>query len=197
MIDRSRLEKQEIRELDCTAKPTGRLVSRIDVFSQGIYHQSICLIPINQYGKILLQKRDLFEELYPNTWDFILQTSILDETPIETCKRVVKEKLKLGYIVEKLVLRLNKVDYVQKVIFNDASFFNREFRHFFVLPLLEDEINHIASNYYRDLVFLALCQIIDMYINNPLVAADGLRTILDDSTANSYIKNKIEYLKEI
>ena len=123
-----------------TGEKTGKVISKNEAHSKGIWHGSIhVLIVNNDKSKTLLQKRCAEKKLYPNTWDIAVGGHIsAGEDDITSAKRELEEEL--GLNPEEL--KIEKVDRITEKLVNNGVISNEYVSIFIVYA--DIDINDIT-----------------------------------------------------
>ena len=113
-----------IAVLTASGMATGRIVSRNEVHSKGLWHNTVHVWLRNRAGEILLQKRSATKESHPGLWDISCAGHVgAGDSSSEAAVRELREEL--GIVVEQGVLK-KVFSCSQRYENNDNSYYDNE-----------------------------------------------------------------------
>lgn len=121
---------------------TGKTASRSEAHKKGLWHKSIH-IWIVCGEKVLLQKRSLAKESYPDKWDISAAGHIsAGEDVLKTAVREIEEELGL-------VVAESELEFLFSVkniaVLNDGSFIDNEINEVFLLDVSKRDISFVQK----------------------------------------------------
>ena len=147
--------------LDEQGNKTGKTKARLEVHRDGDWHKSVHIWIVNDKDEILLQKRSLNKDSYPNMWDISSAGHLTaGDDSLSGAVREIKEELgvDIQYSQLKLIGIRKKSDKCS------STFINNEFNDVYLLRLLLDldkitlqeeevsEVKYVPINKFRDMI---------------------------------------------
>lgn len=144
--------------LDEKGEKTGKTKLRKEVHRDGDFHKAVDIWILNSKGELLLQKRSITKESYPNMWEVSCSGHIAaGEKSLPSAIRELEEEL--GISVEEKDLEY-KFTVKEKHVTNNNTFINNEFKDIYLLKkdfnlsdfkLQEDEVSEVKFLHFKDL----------------------------------------------
>ncbi len=98
------MQKEFIDVLDKYGNPTGKVVSRQQVHTQGLWHNTIHIWVCNHERELLFQKRAKNKDTFPNMWDVSVAAHVHSrETTLQAGIRELQEEIGLQISLKHLV----------------------------------------------------------------------------------------------
>ncbi|MBE7074868.1 MAG: NUDIX domain-containing protein [Clostridiales bacterium] len=102
-------DKEELLQLlTPSGEQTGVFEYRSVVHQKGLYHQEIGVIPVNNKGEVLLQRRSKNKKSYPNCWGLCAGHVVEKQSTTEAAVMEVNEELGLSINENDLKILVNK-----------------------------------------------------------------------------------------
>ncbi|MGI6329906.1 MAG: NUDIX hydrolase [Bacilli bacterium] len=95
-------QKEYLDVLDEQGNKTGIVKSRGEIHKNNLWHREVAVLIFNLEGEILLQKRSMDKKDAPGVWALCAGHVGLNETPLETLYKEVKEEVGIDIDIKKL-----------------------------------------------------------------------------------------------
>ncbi|HEY5221177.1 MAG TPA: NUDIX domain-containing protein [Candidatus Paceibacterota bacterium] len=123
--------------VDASGNPTGEKKLKSLAHKNGDRHKTVHIWIINLKGELLIQRRSLAKENYPNLWDISCAGHIsAGETPLQAAVREAKEELNV--IVDEQDLEYLFTINSPRVVLNNGAYIDHEFQDIYLLKLDDD-----------------------------------------------------------
>ena len=130
-------KEENLKVFDAQGEYTGRYAPRSVVHKQGLFHQEVAFIPLNNKKQILLQRRSKNKKSYPNCWALCAGHVVENQTTLEAVQMEANEELGLDLKQEDFLLLIDKVKNIRednnafttcyyKIINEPLSFFKKQ-----------------------------------------------------------------------
>lgn len=144
--------------VDENGNKTGEIKERKDIHSKGYWHRGFHVWIINSMHEILLQRRSLNKDVYPNKlYASVAGHPISKESNLQAIKREFKEEIDLDLNVDELQYLFT---FSQKVIENSGKFLDNMFYDVYVLEknidvnnlkLQKEEVSEVKYIHFKEL----------------------------------------------
>lgn len=131
-------DKEELLKiLDKNGNCTNQFEKRSVVHKNGLFHQEVAFIPINNQGQILLQRRSKNKKSYPNCWALCAGHVVGNQTSLEAVKMEANEELGLSLTEKDFIILVENTKNIRddnkcyatcyyKIIDKPISFFSKQ-----------------------------------------------------------------------
>ena len=125
-------DKEEVLKVfDENGNFTGKYEKRSIIHKQGLFHQEVAFIPVNNKKQILLERRSKNKKSYPRCWALCAGHVVKDQTTLEAVQMEANEELGLSLSENDFIPLVNKVKNVR----DDNKAFTTCYYNFIDKPL--------------------------------------------------------------
>lgn len=134
-----------VAAIDHEGKPLESPVLRSDAHRHGIWHRSVSVFVLNQYGELLIERRSETKDLFPGYYDILGGHVQPGQAPLDTAVQEIGEELSISVRPSRLE-RLSPEDGVlERVVLPEQAIVNLERKTVYLLELDPTEEKQVLA----------------------------------------------------
>lgn len=136
--------REFVAALDSSGQPITP-VSRADAHRHGVWHRSVSIFVLNQYGEVLIERRSEHKDLFPGFYDIVGGHLQPGQKPVEAARQETYEELGLKVPSQRLERLVPDDAVIERVVLPEQAIVNLERKTIFLLRLKPAEEKRVLN----------------------------------------------------